>query len=78
MKIPALTIEEQHNIESGAWFSRLSPPLRDAILARAVIKRYADAAPLAHARRPGRGVVRRGARRGARLLASRCRASRSC
>jgi len=47
MKIPALTIEEQHHIESGAWFSRLSAPLRDAILGRAVIKRYADAAPLA-------------------------------
>jgi CRP/FNR family transcriptional regulator, cyclic AMP receptor protein len=48
MKMPAaLTIEEQHHIESGAWFSRLSPELRSDIMACAVIKRYADAAPLA-------------------------------
>jgi len=46
MRIPALTIEEQHHIESGAWFSRLSPALRGDILGRAVIKRYADGAPL--------------------------------
>jgi CRP/FNR family cyclic AMP-dependent transcriptional regulator len=48
MKSPTtLTVEEQHHIDSGAWFSRLSPGLRDDILARAVVKRYADAAPLA-------------------------------
>jgi len=46
MKSPALTIEEQHHIDSGAWFSRLSAGLRDDILSRSVIKRYADAAPL--------------------------------
>jgi len=46
MKIQALTIEERHHIDSGAWFSRLSGPLRDDILDRAVIKRYADGAPL--------------------------------
>jgi CRP/FNR family transcriptional regulator, cyclic AMP receptor protein len=46
MKMPALTIEEQHHIESGVWFSRLSAPLRSDILERAVIKRYPDAAPL--------------------------------
>jgi len=46
MRIPALTIEEQHHIESGAWFSRLPAALRDDIVARAVIKRYADGAPL--------------------------------
>jgi CRP/FNR family cyclic AMP-dependent transcriptional regulator len=47
MKIPALTIEERHHIDAGGWFSRLSAPLRADILARAVIKRYADEAPLA-------------------------------
>ena len=30
MKSPtALTVDEQHHIESGAWFSRLSQELRD-------------------------------------------------
>ena len=48
MKSPNhLSIEEQHHIQSGAWFSRLSPALRDDILARAVVRRYADGAPLA-------------------------------
>jgi CRP/FNR family cyclic AMP-dependent transcriptional regulator len=47
MKIPALSIEERHHIESGVWFSRLSAELRGDILERAVIKRYADGAPLA-------------------------------
>ena len=28
-----LTVEERSNIESGSWFSRLSAPLRDDILA---------------------------------------------
>ena len=42
-----LTLEEQHHIDSGAWFSRLSRALRDDILARAVVKRYPDDAPLA-------------------------------
>jgi len=47
MKIPALSIEERHHIESGVWFSRLSAELRGDILERAVIKRYADGSPLA-------------------------------
>ena len=47
MKMQALTSEEQHHIESGAWFSRLSAELRNDILKRAVVKRYADEAPLA-------------------------------
>jgi CRP-like cAMP-binding protein len=48
MKTPsALTLEEQQHIDAGAWFARLSQPLRGDILARAVVKRYADAAPLA-------------------------------
>ena len=41
-----LTLEERSNIESGSWFSRLSPPLRDDILARAGVRRLADGAML--------------------------------
>jgi hypothetical protein len=41
---PVLTIDEQSNIESGSWFSRLSPPLREAILARAQVRRVDDGA----------------------------------
>ena len=46
MHPPVLTIDEQSNIESGSWFSRLSPPLREAILARAQVRRVEDAAML--------------------------------
>ncbi len=42
MHSPMLTPEEQHNIESARWFSRLSTPLRDAILSRAVVRRLPD------------------------------------
>jgi CRP-like cAMP-binding protein len=37
---------ERSNIETGSWFSKLSPPLRDAILSRAVVRRVADGAVL--------------------------------
>ncbi len=47
MTTPVLTIEEQQNIDSGAWFSKLSPALRAAILSRAVVRHLADGAPLA-------------------------------
>lgn len=47
MNSPVLTIEEQQNIESGPWFSKLSPALRSAILARSVVRRLADGTPLA-------------------------------
>jgi CRP-like cAMP-binding protein len=47
MHTPVLTIEERHNIEAGSWFSKLSLPLRQAILARAGVRRLADGAPLA-------------------------------
>jgi CRP/FNR family transcriptional regulator, cyclic AMP receptor protein len=43
---PVLTIDEQSNIESGSWFSRLSAPLREAILARAQVRRVDDGAML--------------------------------
>ncbi len=44
---PVLTIDELQNIESGAWFSKLSPMLRSAILARAAVRRLADGDVLA-------------------------------
>jgi len=47
MTHPLLTIEEQHNIDAGAWFSSLSDELRAAILACAAVRRLADGAPLA-------------------------------
>ncbi len=47
MNTPVLTIDERHNIEAGAWFSKLSLPLRNAILSRAVVRRLTDGAPLA-------------------------------
>ena len=46
MHPPVLTLEEQSNIESGSWFSRLSAPLRESILARAVVRRVDDGAVL--------------------------------
>lgn len=47
MNTPVLTIDERHNIEAGAWFSKLSQDLRSAILARAHVRRLADGASLA-------------------------------
>ena len=47
MNTPVLTIDERHNIEAGAWFSRLSLALRSAILSRATVRRLPDGAPLA-------------------------------
>jgi CRP/FNR family transcriptional regulator, cyclic AMP receptor protein len=44
MNTPVLTLDEQQHIEAGPWFSRLSLPLRQAILARAVVRRHADGA----------------------------------
>ena len=46
MHAPILTIDEQSNIESGPWFSRLSQPLREGILSRAVVRRLHDGAIL--------------------------------
>jgi len=47
MNTPVLTIEERHNIEAGAWFSRLSAALRHAILEHASVRRLSDGAALA-------------------------------
>ncbi len=47
MVTPILTIDEQSNIESGAWFSKLSPSLRAAILSRSQVRRLPDGTLLA-------------------------------
>lgn len=47
MNTPVLTIDERHNIEAGAWFSKLSSALRSAILERARVRRLPDGAALA-------------------------------
>ena len=46
MNTPVLTIAERSNIESGSWFSKLSSPLRQAILSRALVRRMHDGALL--------------------------------
>ena len=73
MNTPALTLEERQHIETGPWFSKLSLPLRQAILSRAVgaatARRRADW-PRA-ARRPRSGS----AWRAARCASARCRLS---
>lgn len=47
MNTPVPTIDELHNIETGPWFSKLSPALRSAILARTTVRRLADGDALA-------------------------------
>ena len=44
MTNPILTIVEQSNIDTGSWFSKLSHPLRNAILSRAAVRRLPDGA----------------------------------
>ena len=44
MTNPILTIVEQSNIDTGSWFSKLSHPLRTAILSRAAVRRLPDGA----------------------------------
>jgi CRP/FNR family cyclic AMP-dependent transcriptional regulator len=75
MNTPVLTIDERHNIEAGAWFSKLSQTLKSAILARAVVRRLADGAPLASR---GSTAENGAAWRAARCVSVRfrCRASR--
>jgi CRP-like cAMP-binding protein len=46
MNTSVLTLEERSNIESGPWFSKLSPALREAILARTTVRRMPDGATL--------------------------------
>jgi CRP/FNR family cyclic AMP-dependent transcriptional regulator len=47
MNTPVLSTDERQNIDTGAWFSRLSTPLRHAILSRALVRRLSDGASLA-------------------------------
>src|SRR6185369_2213254 len=44
MNTPVLTMPERQNIESGPWFSKLSLPLRNAILSRSIVRRMPDGA----------------------------------
>ena len=46
MTHPILTIPERSSIESGSWFSKLSPLLRGDILACAAVRRLPDGATL--------------------------------
>lgn len=46
MNAATLSVEERQNIDTGAWFSKLSPLLRDDILSRAVVRRLKDGASL--------------------------------
>jgi len=52
MNTPVLTIPERNNIEAGSWFSRLSLPLRNAIMSRAVVRRLPDGALLSSRGQP--------------------------
>ena len=46
MNSPTLTPAERANVDTGSWFSKLSPGLRHDILARAVVRRLPDGAML--------------------------------
>ncbi|WKB52936.1 Crp/Fnr family transcriptional regulator [Eleftheria terrae] len=46
MNSPILTIAERNTIESGPWFSKLSPALRSAILSKSTVRRVSDGALL--------------------------------
>ncbi|MCW7537855.1 Crp/Fnr family transcriptional regulator [Aquabacterium sp. A7-Y] len=65
MNSPILTIAERNTIESGPWFSKLSPALRSAILSRSTVRRVSDSALLSSRGQPAdewigvaRGAVR--------------------
>ncbi len=46
MNDTVLTLAERQHIESGPWFSKLSPALQQAIFARAVVRRLKDGVQL--------------------------------
>ena len=46
MNSSLLKISQRSSIETGSWFAKLSPPLRDDILARSVVRRVGDGAVL--------------------------------
>jgi CRP/FNR family transcriptional regulator, cyclic AMP receptor protein len=68
MNTSVLTLDERSNIESGSWFSKLSPALRQAILARATLRRLADGATLSARGTPAQEWV--GVARGAVRVSS--------
>jgi CRP-like cAMP-binding protein len=47
MTTQILTPEERQQIETGSWFARLSPNLRNDILSRVLIRRYPDGIQIA-------------------------------
>jgi len=53
MNTSVLTLDERSNIDSGPWFSKLSLPLRQAILSRSIVRRLPDGALLASRGEPG-------------------------
>jgi CRP-like cAMP-binding protein len=57
MNTPVLTIEERSNIESGSWFSKLSPKLRQSILEQARVRRVADGTQLSTRGQPAEDWV---------------------
>jgi CRP/FNR family cyclic AMP-dependent transcriptional regulator len=63
MDDPILTIDEREAINSGRWFSTLSPSLRHDILRCAYVKRYKDGELICRPRRTARGMdcLRKGA-----------------
>ncbi len=68
MDEPILTIEEREAINSGRWFSTLSPSLRHDILRCATVKRYKDGALMAARGEPPEGWI--GCARGAVRVSS--------
>lgn len=52
MNALSLTPAERQQIDQGAWFSRLSEPLRNDILQRAYVRRLADETMLSHRGEP--------------------------
>jgi CRP/FNR family transcriptional regulator, cyclic AMP receptor protein len=75
MNASTLSVEERQNIDAGAWFAKLSLPLREAILSRAVVRRLKDGASLSSRGARKDGAVWRWAQ--CASARSRCRASRS-
>ncbi|MEY2874146.1 MAG: hypothetical protein RLZZ373_1517, partial [Pseudomonadota bacterium] len=47
MTTPILTPEERHHVETGSWYAKLSPALRQDILSRTIIRRYPDGVQVA-------------------------------
>jgi len=57
MTVPILTVEERSTIDAGSWFSKLSAPLRNDILARSSVRRLSDGALLSSRGQPAQEWV---------------------